>query len=46
MGCMSSKPYYGPNAPRDPLVSEMKTPAGNGQERKYDTSDGGLAAFK
>lgn len=46
MGCMSSKPYYGPNAPRDPMTSEMKTPAGNGQERQHNTGGSGLDAMK
>jgi len=46
MGCMSSKPYYGPNAPRDPTAVEMKTPAGDGHEKHYDTHNGGLSAMK
>lgn len=46
MGCISSKPYYGPNAPRDPTAVAMKTPAGDGTEKQYKTGDGGLGAKK
>lgn len=46
MGCVSSKPYYGPNAPRDPTAVAMKTPAGDGTEKQYKTGDGGLGAMK
>lgn len=46
MGCMSSKPYYGPNAPRDPTAVAMKTPAGDGHEKQYKHHNGGLSAMK